>query len=263
MAAVTEANEACKYSKLPIIRTATGRPDRDEDASNEKDLERLMDILEAIRTRKSIRGFKPDPVPKEVIAEVLSAARRAPSSVNTQPWEVAVVTGGPLEELKKANVELFEVGYTPTQEVKFGPHSGVFRQRQIDLAVRLFQLMGIEREDKAKRAEWSKKGYRFFDAPAAIIVAVDRLASEASSLFDAGAFVQTVTLAALHFGLGTCIQGQGVMSPETVRRITGIPDTKRLIISVAIGYPDWDFPANRLETARQPLEGFVTWCGFQ
>ena len=222
-----------------------------------------MDILEAITARKSIRGFKPDPVPKEVIAEILTAARRAPSSVNTQPWEVTVVTGKPLEELKRANTELIDLGVTPHQEMKFGPHTGVYRERQIALAIQLFRLLGIERDDKEKRAEWSKRGNRFFDAPVAIILAADRSVCESTALYDIGAFVQTVALGALHFGLGSCIQGQSLMAPEAVRRVTGIPESKRLVICLAIGYPDWDFPANKVWTAREPLESFVSWCGFE
>jgi len=67
-------------------------------------------------------------------------------------------------------------------------------------------------------------------------------------------------LAALNYGLATCIEDQGVMYPEVVRRVTGIPETKRIIICIAIGYPDWDFPANSLKSTRLPLENVVTWC---
>ena len=122
--------------------------------------------------------------------------------------------------------------------------------------------MGITREDKEGRAEWTQRGYRFFDAPAAIILSVDRSLEELKAMMDIGSFVQTICLTALSYGLGTCIQDQGIMFPEVVRKFTHIPESKRIAISIAIGYPDWDFPANKLESKREPVESFVAWHGF-
>ncbi len=221
-----------------------------------------MDIIEAIRTRKSIRGFRPDPVPKEVLKDILDIARRAPSAMNTQPWEITVVSGEALDNIKRDNIQMLASRTIPNRDMPSQPFNGVFRQRQVDLAIQLFQLMGIAREDKEKRAEWMQRGFRFFDAPAAIILSVDRSLHESWPLFDVGAIVQTICLAALNYGLGTCIEDQGVLYPGVVRRFTGIPESKRIIISIAIGYPDWDFPANRLQSKREPVDSITTWCGF-
>jgi len=221
-----------------------------------------MDVVEAIRTRKSIRGYKPDPVPKEVLRDIIDIAARAPSSMNSQPWELTVVTGEALENIKRANIEKMSSGVMPNPDVAPQTFDGIYRQRQVDLAVQIFQLMGIAREDKEKRAAWMQRGFRFFDAPAAIILSVDRSLHEAWPLFDIGAIAQTICLAALNYGLGTCIEGQGVMYPEVVRKYTGIPESKRIIICIAIGYPDWDFPANKVESKREPVESITTWCGF-
>jgi len=221
-----------------------------------------MDILEAIRTRKSTRGYKPDPVPKEVLRDILDIAIRAPSSMNTQPWEITVVAGEALDNIKRGNVDMMASGTLPNPDVPPQSFEGVYRQRQVDLAVGIFQLMGIAREDKEKRAAWMQRGFRFFDAPAAIILSVDRSMHESWPLFDIGTIAQTICLAALSYGLGTCIEGQGVMYPEVVRKYTGIPESKRIIICIAVGYPDWDFPANRLESKREPVESVTAWCGF-
>jgi len=221
-----------------------------------------MDVIEAIRTRKSMRGFRPDPVPKEVLRDILDIARRAPSSMNTQPWEITVVSGQALDNIKRDNIQMLASRAIPDPDISRQPFEGVFRQRQVDLAVELFQLMGIDREDKEKRAEWMQRGFRFFDAPAAIILSVDRSLHESWPLFDIGTISQTICLAALNYGLGTCIEGQGVMYPNTVRKYTSIPESKRIIISIAIGYPDWDFPANKLESKRDPVESITAWCGF-
>ena len=221
-----------------------------------------MDIMEAIRARKSIRGFRPDPVPKEILREILDIATRAPSAMNTQPWEIIVIAGEVLENIKRGNIEMLESGALPNPNVSVQPFEGVYRQRQVDLAVQIFQLMGIAREDKAKRAEWMKRGFRFFDAPAAFILSVDKALKPWWELFDFGAISQTICLAALKYGLGTCIEDQGVMYPEVIRKYAGIPESKRIIICIPIGYPDWDFPANRLESKREPVEAITTWCGF-
>jgi len=221
-----------------------------------------MDIIEAIRARKSIRGYKPIPVPREVLREILDVATRSPSAMNTQPWEVTVATGEALDNIRQGNVELLTSGATPNPDVPPEPYEGKYRQRQVDLAIQLFGLMGIAREDKEKRAEWIQRGFRFFDAPAAIILSVDRTVEKLKAMMDIGCFLQSVCLTALNYGLSTCIEEQGVMFPEIIREFTHIPESMRIVISIAIGYPDWDFPANKLESKREPVENIITWYGF-
>ena len=226
-----------------------------------------MEVKEAIRVRKSIRGFKPDPVPIEILREILEVASRAPSGTNTQPWEFAVLTGDVLENIRRGNVEKLNSGTLPNPELSVigwpFDSDNVYRQRQVALAKQLFGLMEIPREDKEKRARWMERGFRFFDAPAAIILLTDRLLSEAGPLLDMGAVMQNICLAALEYGLGTCIEDQGGMYPDVLRKFVDIPESKRIIICIAIGYPDWDFPANKVETPREPVENITTWCGFE
>jgi nitroreductase len=221
-----------------------------------------MDVIEAIRTRKSIRGYKPDPVPKEILKEILEVAVRSPSAMNTQPWEITVVTGEVLDSIRKGIIEMLTSGNLPNPDIQMESYQGIYRQRQVDLAVQLFQLMGIAREDREKRDAWMQRGLRFFDAPAAIILSIDKSLGLSRPLSDIGAIAQTICLAAMNYGLGTCINGQGIMCPEVVRRFTGIPESKLMILCIAIGYPDWDFPANKLETKREPTENNTAWPGF-
>ncbi len=223
-----------------------------------------MEMIEAVKTRKSIRGYKPDPVPKEVLEQILELASHAPSAMNTQPWEFTVLTGKVLENVRRSNVELLNSGVPPNPEhvVTSWPRESIYRQRQVDLAKQLFQLMDIPREDKEKRAKWLERGFRYFDAPAAIILSTDRCLSESGPLLDIGAVIQTICLAALHFGLGTCIEDQGTMYPEVLRKYAHIPESKRIIAAIAIGYPDWDFPANKVESEREPIKNMTTWLGF-
>ncbi len=212
-----------------------------------------MDIIEAIKSRKSIRGYKRDPVPEATLREILSIATRAPSATNTQPWKITVVSGEALEVIRRGNLEMYAAGKMPERRRL----EGVYRERQVELGVQLFTLMGIGRDDKEKREDWVKRGLRLFDAPAAIYLSADSSLGETLCYFDCGALAQTICLTALSYGLDTCIMGQGITFPKVVRKFTGIPESERLIISIAIGYPDWDFPANKLESKREPIENIA------
>jgi nitroreductase len=223
-----------------------------------------MDIIEAAKKRKSIRGYKPDPVPKRILEQILELATGAPSAMNTQPWEFTVLTGEILENVRRSNVDLLNSGAPPNPEhvVTSWPKESIYRQRQVDLAKQLFRLMDIPREDKEKRAKWLERGFRYFDAPAVIILSTDRCLSESGPLLDIGAAIQTICLTALHFGLGTCIEDQGTMYPQVLRKYAHIQESKRIIAAIAIGYPDWDFPANKVESEREPIQNVSTWFGF-
>lgn len=223
-----------------------------------------MDIIEAIIQRKSIRGFKPDPVSKDVLAKILEAASRAPSAMNTQPWEFAVITGDVLDRLRSAIVEKLRKRepMQPDHQVVSWSNDSIYRERQIELAKGLFELMDIPREDKQKRAAWMERGFRFFDAPVGIFLLTDTSLSESGPLLDIGAAMQNICLAARHFGLGTCIEDQSALYPEVLREIAEIPENKRIIIAIAIGYPDWDFPANDISTERASLDTNTRWVGF-
>jgi len=128
--------------------------------------------------------------------------------------------------------------------------------------VQLFKLMNIAREDKEKRVEWLERGFRFFDAPAAIIIMIDRVLKEMQPYLDIGSVMQTICLAAMNYNLGTCIEDQAIQYPDEVRRILGIPESKLMVISVAIGYPNRDFPANKVQSKREPIENITGWYGF-
>ena len=220
-----------------------------------------MEIIDAILQRRSIRAFKDKPIPKETIIEILNIACRAPSAMNTQPWEFIVLAGEMLTNLRSAIVEKLKNGspIQPDHLVVTWPDKGIYKDRQVTLAKQLFKAMDIPREDKVKRAWWLERGFRFFDAPAAIIIATDKVLGEAGPLLDLGAVMQNICLAALHFGLGTCIEDQGVLYPEVFREHAGIAENKRLMIAIALGYPDPDFPANHVRSEREAAENLTTW----
>jgi len=224
-----------------------------------------MNIIEAVETRKSIRDFKPVPVPKDILQKILRLAVRAPSASNAQPWEFIVISGDVLESVKQANIEKLNSGTPPNPDYTDfeWPSASAYRRRQVEIAKQLFALMDITRADKVKRTQWMELGFRYFNAPAVIIITMDRNLPEARPSLDIGAVMQTLCLVALEFGLGTCIENQGVLYPDVLRRFAEIPDTRRIITSIAIGYPNWDFPANRVVSEREPVENITTWCGFR
>ncbi len=223
-----------------------------------------MNITEAIRARKSIRGYRPDPVPREVLRDILTVAGRSPSAMNSQPWEFLVLGGPVLDRVRQANLEKLRGGVMPGGEhsVTGWSKESVYRNRQVELAVGLFRLMGIERHDTVKRTEWLERGFRFFDAPAAIIVLTDKSLAAGTYLIDIGIVIQSICLAALERGLGTCIEDQGCIYPDVLREIAGIADSKRIVMAIAIGYPDPEFPANRIETTRVPVDEITCWRGW-
>lgn len=222
-----------------------------------------MELKQAIKTRTSIRGYKTDPVPKEILAEIIKISLRAPSAMNVQPWEITIVGGKALDEIRKGNIEKLSTGQMPASD--FGhskPYEGVHKERQRALGFGLFNLLGITREDKQKKMDWTMKGFRSFDAPASIILSADESLETRMAASDIGGIVQTICLVALEYGLGTCINGQGIMFPDVVRNVTGMPATKKMYISIAVGYPDDDHPANKLVSDREPMEKVVSWVGF-
>jgi nitroreductase len=223
-----------------------------------------MDIIEAIRNRKSIRLFKSTPVPKDILRDILEFSSRAPSSVNQQPWEFAVVSGDILEKIIQQNIEKLTAGVPSQRDYSVGerPKDSVYRKRQVDLAKQLFTIMEIPRDDKEKRLEWLLRGFRYFDAPCAIFIYSDQCLSEVGSVLDIGAVMQNICLAAMKYDLGTCIENQGIRYSDMLREVISIPETKRIALSIAIGYPDWDFKANSLISDRESIDKITLWRGF-
>lgn len=225
-----------------------------------------MELLEAIRSRKSIRAFRPDPVPERVLIELLKVATRAPSAVNLQPWEFFVVRGKTLKELKRAYLEDYRRGELPDPDIPVGDTrdiapvlEGVYKERQVALAKQIFTIMGITEANKKR--QWSERMMQFYDAPAVIIVAVDRALQSNWPILDVGLVTQTIALAAPEFSLGTCIMRAIVDYPEHLRKIAEVPESKRIMIGLAIGYPDRDHPIATIKTDREEIENIVTFVG--
>jgi nitroreductase len=224
-----------------------------------------VEFDDVVMGRRSIRGFKPDPVPKDLIREVVQLATRAPSSMNTQPWYFHVVTGEPLNRIRAGNTERNLAGVPASREIRLhGPYKGVHRDRQKAIALQLFDAMDIAWEDKERRQDWVLRGFRQFDAPLSIVVTFDAsLTDNDIAIFDCGAVVNCLVNAAWSRGLGAVINGQGIMQSPVVREHAQIPDDQVIMSCVAMGFPRDDFAANDVVSTRRPVDDVVSFVGYE
>ena len=225
---------------------------------------RMMSYDEVVLGRRSIRGFKPDPVPRALIEEILRLAMRSPSSMNTQPWNFTVVTGAPLDRIRQGNTERNLAGIPHSREFRTGTaFEGVHRERQIGVAKQLFAAMGIARDDAPARADWVLRGFRQFDAPVCVIITYDKvLAGSDDTPFDCGAVSTALVNAAWSRGLGAVINSQGIMQSPVVREHAGIADDQVIMKAIALGWPDESFPANAVVSERKSVEEAARFVGF-
>jgi nitroreductase len=221
-----------------------------------------MDVIEVIRERKSVRAFKPNPVSQEMLRKIMEQALRAPSWANTQPWEFAVITGKPLEEIQKGFLERGE------QE----PQSEVARPYEFPEPY-LSRIQALAPKGWTPTKENMEirriQNYKNYGAPVVIYLLVDRImfyqlkGINVWSLYDCGSVVQNIMLLATHYELGTIAQAQSVIYPDIIRKVLGIPESKLIALGIAIGYPDWDNPVNQSQTHRETLDDVAKWYGFE
>lgn len=223
-----------------------------------------MLLEDAMQGRRSIRGFTDRPVSKALLREIIALANRAPSSMNTQPWHLHVLTGEPLEKVRAGNSTRMLSGVPPVREiVDHGAYEGPHRDRQVEIAKQLFAAMGIAREDKEMRQDWVMRGFRQFDAPVSIVVTFDKsLEGGTIAHFDLGAVTYGLVLAAWSKGLGAVINGQGIMQSPVVREHAGIPEDQVIMTCVALGWPNEDFAANSVVSNRRPVDDVARFVGF-
>ena len=223
-----------------------------------------MEFETLVQSRRSVRGFKDKPVSRDVVEAIIATAKRAPSSMNTQPWHIHVLTGAPLDQLRRRNMEEMVGGAKVKRDiVSHGEYQGVHRTRQVDIAKQLFAAMGIARDDKPMRQDWVLRGFRQFDAPVSLVLTYDRVLDPGAVChFDLGALCYGIVLAAWDRGLGSVINGQGIMRSDIVREVAGIPEEEVIMTCVAMGYPDDSFAANAVRSDREKNFDFVRYHGF-
>jgi nitroreductase len=219
---------------------------------------RDSDVLESLlQGRKSIRAFRPDPVPQALLDRALAMARWAPSNCNTQPWLVHLVSGAATEALRAALVEDFVAGRVE-HDIPYlmEQYPEDLRDRQVAHIVCQQTAFGIARDDIGARRTLGMNMMRFFGAPHVALLFMPAFGNEREAA-DLGGFAQSLMLACAALGLGSCPQTSlGTMS-GTIRRVLGITAPVKMLFGIAIGYEDRSDPVARLEQDRLPLDAFV------
>ncbi|MGA7278602.1 MAG: nitroreductase [Desulfocapsaceae bacterium] len=217
-----------------------------------------MQVSEALRKRKSTRAFLQKPVEQQIIIDVLEAAKHSPSGVNTQPWQVAVVTGATRIELQQRIETAFREGQEGRMDYQYYPLKWrePYKTRRIKCGLQLYSALGIERQDKARRLEQWVANYRAFEAPVMLFFFMDP-GLETGSYMDYGMFLQALMLAAVEAGLATCPQAALGEYPQIVKTLLGYPEDAVLIGGMALGYEDEEALVNSYRTPREPAHTFT------
>lgn len=214
-----------------------------------------------IRSRKTVRAFRPDPVPRAQLVEILEVARMAPSNFNTQPWRVHVLVG----EARRALSEAISQAHSANTHPPFSPFP---QPPPPDCAARLdefarhyYGALGIDRADMAARARQTGRNFMFFDAPVGFIFTIDSALTKHSWL-DFGLFLQNLMLAADARGLATCPQVSFVRYQSIIAAQLGLAPEEAVTCGMSLGYADKPAAVNQLDMPREPLEVFTRWLGF-
>ena len=223
-----------------------------------------MHVSEALQTRRTCRAFLDAPVARATLEAILTAALRAPSGGNLQPWRVYAVTGTVQGEIVAAvRDKMRETPRGEGAEYDIYPKdlTEPYRSRRFAVGEQMYAALGIPREDKASRLQWFARNYEFFGAPAALFFTMDRQMQE-GQWSDLGMFLQSIALMAREHGLHTAFQEAWAVWTPTIVRILDIPDNEMLFCGMGIGFEDPDHALATLHTDRAPLSDIVTFHGF-
>ncbi len=216
-----------------------------------------MNVVDAVYRRKSVRKFRSDPVPDDVLRSLLTDAARAPSGGNLQPWRIYVITTATMPRFKEYLASQPPID-APDYEIYPQGLTEPYRTNRFEIGEQMYATLGIPREDKEGRRRQFAANNDFFDAPAALFCYVDRQMG-LPQWSDLGMFLQTVMLLAVERGLDTCAQEYWSVRHKAVTSFVDAPDNEMLFCGMAIGYADATAPINSLVSSRMPLD---RWASF-
>lgn len=217
-----------------------------------------LSLIDAIKQRRSIRGFKSDLVPQNVLDEILNTAQLSPSNCNVQPWRVMLASGEQCEELREKMTKAFMSGQAMNPDFSSLPKfEGPMRDRQVECAQALYGAMGIERGDKVGRMKATARNYAFFDAPHVLFIGMRKDFSPAIAV-DVGMYAQTLMLLMTAYGIGSCAQASTAYYPDIVREYFNEDPDVGILFGISFGYEDTDIDANQARTNRADISEIVT-----
>ena len=218
----------------------------------------ISNFEDVVKTRRSVRGFLPEPVPEDVIHKVFALAQTSPSNCNIQPWKVSVASGASCKALSAKFVETVSAGVesNPDQD-RIYTFEGIYRKRQIDTAAALYGNMDIARNDIDGRQRAALRNFEFFGAPHAAFIAMKREFGETVAL-DVGMYAQNLMLAMTAYGIGSCAQASVSRYPDIIREHFGLDDSWAMMMGISFGYEDTTVAANKTIVPRASIEDEVT-----
>ena len=221
-------------------------------------------VDDAIATRRSVRGFLPNPVPRAIIERILEVSARAPSGTNMQPWHVYVVAGESKQRLTDAILKAYDAGETGHDRTwKYYPEEFYepYLSRRRTVGWGLYNLLGIAKGDREKMKVQRAENYKFFGAPVGMIFTIENRL-EIGSWLDYGMFIENIMVSARGHGLHSCPQAAFAQYHTVIRQELGIPEEETVICGLSVGYEDTEHVANELRTERAPVEEFAKFIGY-
>lgn len=218
-----------------------------------------MNVTNAVKKRRSVRAFKKDLVPDELLREILETASAAPSNCNTQPWHLAIVSGAARERLEKNIMLEIASNKAPEGAFKSGDRglTGIYKQRQFACAMDYYGTMSIKREDKEERNALMLKNWQFFGAPHVGFLSMPNTMGEMNAV-DVGIYLQTLMLLFVEHGIASCPQGALAYYPDPVFEIANIPDGNSILCGISFGYEDRNAQINKVPYVRDTLDAMVS-----
>lgn len=223
------------------------------DSAESKQVDPDMNLIEAIYSRRSVRGFLDKPVPRETMNRIFEIAQQAPSNCNVQPWKVYVASGALKDRLREQMYNNTANGVEPNPDYEYrGDFKDEYRTRQVECAVALYKTMGIERHDREGRKYAVLRNFEFFDAPHIAFVGMNPDFGTTVAI-DVGMWAQTLMLTMVAFGIHSCPMGTMRNYPDLVREAFDIQDGTKILFGISFGYEDSSIPANATRTTRDPI----------
>jgi nitroreductase len=218
-----------------------------------------MEILEGIKTRRTVRGFKPNPITREDLEKILQAAGNSPSYTNTQPWEVVMVIGKKKNELGRKLLELAKVNAPTSSDLPLPKGwPSALEKRSQEHGARRLSTLGVARQDEEGREKLRLMNFEFYGAPCAVFLFIDGSLGE-WSIFDMGLFAQNLILAAHSLGVESCLQASVTHYAREIKEFFNIAASKKLVICISLGYPDEKAKLNTYRSLKQKPDEFTRW----
>jgi len=214
-----------------------------------------MNVTDAVLLRRSTRAFLDKKVSNEMIRHLLQKSARAPSGGNLQPWKIFVINNTSMNDFLE-----FQRNWNEPEEPAYDIYppklKEPYRTSRFELGEKMYELLGIERDDKDARIAQVMENFKFFGAPCAIFCFVDKQMGP-PQWSDLGMFLQTFMLLAKEAGIDTCAQEAWSMKHNSVSKFVEAEEGDMLFCGMAIGYSDDNAMVNSLISERRSIEDWA------